>query len=215
MDACAPLGFVLGILLDLQTVANEGAPPGFAPAARSRQATLEERYLELPRADSMRRYLNILTQEPRRAGTPGAESSARFVAEQLKGMGFEVETPVFYGYPVRAQDRRAARARAVRGAAADAGTWRWAVDKDLFRRDVVVAHKRLRAQRRGHRCARLRQLRLAGRLRRARGARHRRARQGRDRALRATATAASRRSRRSCAAPPGSSSTRTRRTTAT
>src|SRR5262245_36473160 len=40
MHALPAMGFLLGLCLPPQTVPNEAAPPGFAPAARSRQATL-------------------------------------------------------------------------------------------------------------------------------------------------------------------------------
>src|SRR5262245_23735781 len=117
----------------------DAGPPGFAPAARSRQVTLEDRFLALPQPANLRRYLSLLTEEPRRSGTPGAESSAKFVAEQLKSFGLEVQIVVFYGY---LPEPKTIELKVLEPFEALMPTPEpgMAIDKDSFRKDVVIAH---------------------------------------------------------------------------
>src|SRR5262245_41068157 len=143
MLAEAPAGLILLACawpaLPPQSAPIDAGPPGFAPAARSRQVTLEDRFLALPQPANLRRNLSLLTEEPRRSGTPGAESSAKFMADQLKSFGLEVQIAVFYGY---LPEPKTIELKVLEPFEALMPTPEpgMAIDKDSFRKDVVIAH---------------------------------------------------------------------------
>ena len=62
------------------------------------QVPFEAALLDVPDADQLRRYHELLGSEPHVAGTPGDERVIQRIVDAFEGMGLEVERHDFYAY---------------------------------------------------------------------------------------------------------------------
>jgi N-acetylated-alpha-linked acidic dipeptidase len=75
---------------------------GFSPRRSATEITLEERFRAVPRPDSAREHLRILTREPHIAGTKEDYDTAIYVRDQLRSYGIAAELKeydVWLNYP--------------------------------------------------------------------------------------------------------------------
>src|SRR5437867_4461863 len=86
--------------------AGEPAAPhltGFAAAAARAELEREQQAAGVPRPDSLRRHLRILTAEPHVAGSRADRATAEYVRDRLAAYGWEAhieEVPVYLNYPI-------------------------------------------------------------------------------------------------------------------
>jgi N-acetylated-alpha-linked acidic dipeptidase len=112
-----------------------GFRPGEAQAERAR----EDAMARLFSADTLRRDLRVLTEEPHVAGTPGDRATAEYVLAHLRAFGFEAhleEYPVWLNYPKRVVVQLTEPGPPVELATREKGLPR---DKDSYAREVFDA----------------------------------------------------------------------------
>jgi N-acetylated-alpha-linked acidic dipeptidase len=92
-----------------EAAAQGGVPetiPGFSATGAQQHQRWEEIFLSTPRADSARRHLRILTEEPHVAGTPGDHAVALYIRDRMRAYGLDaelVEYEVLLNYPRRVE----------------------------------------------------------------------------------------------------------------
>ncbi len=105
MNPMTRLGFapVLLLLLTSATPAKEPAITGFRADDVPGELAHEAEAAAIPRPDSLRRHLRILTAVPHVAGTPADRATAEYVRDRMVAYGWETrieEIPVWLNYPV-------------------------------------------------------------------------------------------------------------------
>jgi N-acetylated-alpha-linked acidic dipeptidase len=108
--AAAPLLVVLLLLGSGATPARAADAParitGFRAADAATQRAREASVLAVPKPDSLRRHLRLLTEEPHVAGTPADRATAEYVRDRLAAYGWDArieEIPVYLNYPLEAR----------------------------------------------------------------------------------------------------------------
>jgi N-acetylated-alpha-linked acidic dipeptidase len=99
-------------VLALVAVVGAGASPapqaisGFRAADADAERARESVAANVPRADSLRRHLRILTAEPHVAGTAADRATAEYVRQRLAAYGWDVRietVPVYLNYPTESR----------------------------------------------------------------------------------------------------------------
>ena len=79
---------------------------GFSPAGAIDELNREAAAALIPKPDSLRRHLRVLTAEPHVAGTPADRATAEYVRDRLLAYGWDAkieEIPVYLNYPVESR----------------------------------------------------------------------------------------------------------------
>jgi len=107
LNRSAPILVLSGVLAAGHAAAGDDRH-GFFPGSQAAQERAERTFLSTPNAESARRCLAILTEEPHVAGTPQEKKVADYVRDRFREMGLEVETvryEVFLNHPKSASLR--------------------------------------------------------------------------------------------------------------
>ncbi len=70
---------------------------GFSKAAASKQRALEEKLLKTPRADLVREYIRVMSEEPHHTGSQASVDVAKYVLAKFKEWGLDAELEEFEG----------------------------------------------------------------------------------------------------------------------
>ncbi|MBI5708836.1 MAG: M28 family metallopeptidase [Candidatus Eisenbacteria bacterium] len=104
----APASLILALALPPAPPARAAEPAaparitGFRAAEVEAERAREAAACAVPKADSLRRHLRILTAEPHVAGTPADRATAEYVRDRLAAWGWEAKIeaiPVWLNYP--------------------------------------------------------------------------------------------------------------------
>lgn len=84
-----------GLLVLLVAAPAAGQVPGFTATRWPQQQETERLFLSVPSADSARAHVRALTTQPHLSGTPGAEATAEWLVDWLRGHGFDTRIDAY------------------------------------------------------------------------------------------------------------------------